>query len=152
MLFTCRSAISIAIHARNMSSFYKRLGCSRAAHSASLPRHQSSEIDAVSGVQGRARHVQSASPGARYMARIGTSGSPARFPVRPGCHLRVGGALVSIGFTSDGAGAATLPAPVPNSTKLVGLSFYLHAAILRQGGPALGVADLSGALQLVIGR
>lgn len=54
-------------------------------------------------------------------------------------------------FALDGAGATTHPVLVPTTPALLGLDYYLQAALLQVGGPILALAESTNALELVLG-
>ncbi|MEM7309448.1 MAG: hypothetical protein AAF682_22385 [Planctomycetota bacterium] len=68
-----------------------------------------------------------------------------------GCAQYLASPLLLSLHGTDGAGAASVPAALPPDASLAGLALFLQDAILAPGGPLLGLAELSGGLEVVIG-
>ena len=60
--------------------------------------------------------------------------------------------LVVAGLTTDAAGAASLPLPLPNVPALIGARLHVAGAVAANGGSFLGVADFSATYALVLGE
>ena len=79
-------------------------------------------------------------------------GLPTSVPIGNGCTLRVGPAAVLIGAgQTDASGNWTYRINVPRTKEVIGAQATIQAAVLRATGPALGVADLSDAVEVTGG-
>ena len=79
-------------------------------------------------------------------------GLPTSVPIGNGCTLRVGPAAVLIGAgQTDASGSWTYRINVPRTKEVIGAQATIQAAVLRATGPALGVADLSDAVEVTGG-
>ena len=68
-----------------------------------------------------------------------------------GCTAQIGAVAGGFPATTDGAGEAKIPLPIPNQPSLVGVATYWQWASLSMGGPFSGAAKLSDGLEVVIG-
>ncbi|MBK8979573.1 MAG: hypothetical protein IPM29_27035 [Planctomycetes bacterium] len=69
-----------------------------------------------------------------------------------GCTLLLQSPINVGTFTADGQGVALMPQGIPNLAALEGGSIFWQAIELQAGGPLLGVAELSNAVQTRIGN
>ena len=68
------------------------------------------------------------------------------------CSLFVGPPWIAAPVRIGRDGSATLSTPMPNESRLLGRRLYVQGAVIRSGGPALGVADLTRAHLALVGR
>lgn len=69
-----------------------------------------------------------------------------------GCVLHLANAASLPGATADGNGVAIYSIPIPADPSLEGASLFWQAVELSTGGPVLGVAELSNAVQTRLGN
>ena len=70
-----------------------------------------------------------------------------------GCtlHVPVGAAIAVAAGSTDASGVVSYTLTIPNDPALIGAEVTVQAFIADPGGPALGVGDLTNAVELCIG-
>ena len=72
-------------------------------------------------------------------------------PFGEGCNLLLSAPMLLATTQANGAGKASFPLPIPPTLHGVGIPIYFQGLAIANGGPLLGVAELSGALEVLIG-
>ncbi|MEM7308965.1 MAG: hypothetical protein AAF682_19940 [Planctomycetota bacterium] len=68
-----------------------------------------------------------------------------------GCTTYLGEAAIVLQHATDGTGGFAVPIAIPDLPVLAGLTLYLQDFIAASGGALLGVGELSGGLEVVVG-
>ena len=69
-----------------------------------------------------------------------------------GCSLLVGPQTFAAAVSTDPAGRARLPLPIPATPAIQGTTFTAQAAVLDPGGPPQRPAALTDGLRVLVGR
>lgn len=73
-------------------------------------------------------------------------------PLGGGCAIYLAAPQVLLPLATDPAGTSSLPITLPAAPALVGMPLYFQTLVTVPGGPLLGLFELSGGVELVIGQ
>ena len=95
--------------------------------------------------------IASTTPNAPVLLMFGASTQTVS--IGNGCtlHVDLGASRVVMPGSTNSAGTLSYAIPIPRSKDVVGLTATVQAALLKNGGPALGVAELSNGVELTGG-